>query len=273
MGSSPSEINALVRQLDLDGAGEFDKFAARSAGPKHAVRLTRPFYLARSEVTLGQFRRFIEATGYRSTLEAVKSPPFTWKSYSENAADEEPVCGVSWDDARAFCRWLSDRHRAEYDLPSEAQWEYACRAGSAGLWSFGDERHRLVEYAVCESAEASPAAVCGKLPNAFGLYDMLGNVDEWCRDWHRVDYYSRSAPADPVCLEDSSDPASGRVSRGGSWSRAAWWTRSASRCYDFPSLPTNARGFRVAIVGDLKAAGKEPAAADSAKAEAPAGTP
>lgn len=268
MGSTPSEINAVLREIELHGAGEFDKFAARSSAPRHAVQLTRPFYIGVSEVTFAQFRRFVEETGYKSTLEAVQSPPFTWKSLGEQADDDQPVCGVSWEDAKAFCRWLSDRHPVQYDLPTEAQWEYACRAGNPGLWSFGNNLGELDRHAVCDPQATAPSAVRSKKPNAFGLYDMHGNVDEWCLDWHRSDFYGRSPSADPACLEESFDPASGRVTRGGSWGKAAWWTRSASRCYDFPALPMTSKGFRVVIGGDLKQLQQESPHAELEAAEA-----
>jgi formylglycine-generating enzyme required for sulfatase activity len=172
---------------------------------------------------------------------------------ANNDADRRSVIGLSWEDAKAFCRWLGKRHQIEYDLPTEAQWEYACRAGSAGRWSFGDDTIGLAENAVCEQDRDSfPAAAGGRKPNAFGLYDMHGNADEWCLDWHKTDFYGRSPIDDPVCLETATDSASGRVVRGGSWSSAACWTRSASRSYDFPGLPVRLHGFRVAIVGELE---------------------
>ncbi|MHB8897930.1 MAG: bifunctional serine/threonine-protein kinase/formylglycine-generating enzyme family protein [Thermoguttaceae bacterium] len=254
MGNSPEEVNGLLRELELNGAGEFEKFAAQSTAPRHKVRLNQPFYLASHEVTVAQFRRFVEETGYLSTLEAVESPPFTWKSLLvDDDPDQRPLIGVSWEDANAFCRWLGKQDQIDYELPTEAQWEFACRAGSAGRWSFGDDTIDLSKYAICEQAvDSSPTPVGGKRPNAFGLFDMHGNADEWCLDWHKTDFYGRSPTDDPVCLESATDPASGRVVRGGAWNSAASWTRSASRSYDFSGLPVRFHGFRIAIVGDLK---------------------
>jgi formylglycine-generating enzyme required for sulfatase activity len=85
----------------------------------------------------------------------------------------------------------------------------------------------------------------------FGLFDMHGNADEWCLDWHKVDFYGRSPADDPVCLESATDPASGRVVRGGAWNQPTWCTRAATRSYDFPGLPARHHGFRVALIGDL----------------------
>ncbi len=254
MGNAPEEVNALLRELEFNEADAFEKFVAQSSVPLHRVRLTQPFYLASHEVTVAQFRKFVDETGYRTSLEAVKSPPFTWKTLAaKQAGDQCPVIGVSWEDATAFCRWLGKRFRLDCALPTEAQWEYACRAGSAAKWSFGDDTTDLAKHALCEkAANAGPAPVGGMQANAFGLFDMHGNADEWCLDWHKVDFYGRSPADDPACLESTTDPASGRVVRGGAWNLPAWWTRAASRSYDFPGLPVRRHGFRVAVIGDLK---------------------
>lgn len=255
MGCTREELNTLLLELEQRGESEFAKFVVRSSVPRHVVQLTQPFYLAKHEVTLAQFRAFVEATGYRSTLEDAPASGFTWKSWDiEGASDEQPVWGVSWEDARSFCRWLSDQHDRLYSLPTEAQWEYACRAGSAASWSFGSDPERLEAYAVCGNKVATaPMPVGSKLPNAFGLHDMHGNVDEWCLDWHSRDFYARlEAGVDPVCSDTPDDPASGRVVRGGNFSDPAWWTRAFVRGYDFPATPVKAKGFRVAIVGRLQ---------------------
>jgi formylglycine-generating enzyme required for sulfatase activity len=254
MGNAPEEVNALLRELEFNEADAFERFVAQSSVPLHWVRLTQPFYLASHEVTVAQFRKFVDETGYRTSLEAVKSPPFTWKTLAaKQAGDQCPVIGVSWEDATAFCRWLGKRFRLDCALPTEAQWEYACRAGSAAKWSFGDDTTDLAKHALCEkAANAGPVPVGGMQANAFGLFDMHGNADEWCLDWHKVDFYGRSPADDPACLESTTDPASGRVVRGGAWNLPAWWTRAASRSYDFPGLPVRRHGFRVAVIGDLK---------------------
>lgn len=256
MGNSQQEINAQVRELELQGTGEFELFTARTSGPRHRVRLTRPYYLSSREITVGQFKAFVEATGYRSTVESVDSPRFTWESLATGPeAEERPVLGVSWEDAKAFCRWLSKRHQIAYDLPTEAQWEFACRAGNEGRWSFGDDNFELSAYAFAEPPPAAhPQPGARKLPNSFGLFDMHGNVDEWCLDWHMGDFYSRSPIDDPAPDEEVTDPASGRVIRGGAWNGPQWLTQSASRTYDFPGQPVHPHGFRIAIGGDLKAA-------------------
>lgn len=253
MGTTVSDANAMIRELTAAGAGEFEKFTAGSATPPHEVEISQPFYLATHEVTLEQFKAFVEMTGYESTLEGGDSPRFTWKQMDIGPeSNAQPVVGISWEDAKAFCRWLSERNQMTYDLPTEAQWEFACRAGTNARWFFGDDTIRLEDYAVCQQRSDQPPSVVGsRSPNAFGLYDMHGNADEWCLDWHDKTFYARSPGVDPVWLTDGTDPASGRVVRGGNWRQTPLWTRSATRSYDFPNLPTRHHGFRVAIVGDL----------------------
>jgi len=141
------------------------------------------------------------------------------------------------------------------DLATEAQWEYACRAGTTTLWSFGDDAGKLSEYAVFHQNSFWPAEVIGtKKANPFGLFDMHGNADEWCQDWHSSGFYATSPSNDPAMLTNPSDVNSGRVARRGTSQSVAWWTRSATRPWDFPPTPVNPKGFRVVITGDLKKA-------------------
>lgn len=253
MGSTDAEAADLVRQLDQQGGSDFDKFVATSAGPRHDVEISRPFYMSQYEVTVEQFQKFTEETGYVPSAEKSGDAKFTWKSFMPTSdLEKQPVCGVSWDDAHAYCVWLTERCKNDqfnitYDLPTEAQWEYACRAGSDLLWSFGDEEGILEEFAVYgQKGIPLPSHVGIRRQNAFGLFDMHGNVDEWCRDWHNRDAYTRLPSIDPILLDKPSDAASGRVARGGSWNADAWWSRAATRTYDFSAKPTQAKGFRVA---------------------------
>jgi formylglycine-generating enzyme required for sulfatase activity len=256
MGSSPEELAQLKRELEQERASDFDMFVAQSSGPRHVVELSQPFYMSQYEVTVAQFRQFVEETSYQPSAERAGNARFTWKSFvPETDPTKQPVCGVSWDDANAFCQWLTaksstDQSNLVYELPTEAQWEYACRAGSQSLWSSGDEAMALSEYAIVgQKGTPHPAVVGLRRANAFGLFDMHGNVDEWCLDWHNHDFYGRSALTDPVFNDSPKDAGSGRVARGGSWNADDWWSRSATRAYDFPTSPTFAKGFRV--VGNL----------------------
>ena len=111
----------------------------------------------------------------------------------------------------------------------------------------------LPAYAVFQRPTMWPAEVVGtKKPNPFGLFDMHGNVDEWCLDWHRLSFHAESPMNDPVMFGDPQDANSGRVARGGGSLAVAWWTHSATRPWDFPATPANPKGFRIVITGDLK---------------------
>ncbi len=249
MGSTAEELEALKKELEGNGASDFDKFTALSSGPQHPVELTQPFYMSKYEVTVAQFQKFVEETNYKSTLES-DGGRFTWKKFlGTGDPNRQPVCGVSWEDARAFCQWLgtkASQKKLSYDLPTEAQWEFACRAGTQTLWSSGDDVASLSEQAIFgQKGTPFPAALGLRRQNAFGLFDMHGNVDEWCLDWHSREFYTRSPLKDPVCDTTPGDPASGRVARGGAWNADAWWSRSTTRAYDFPTTPTFAKGFRV----------------------------
>ncbi len=251
MGSTPEELAELAKDLEQIGASAFDKFSASSSAPRHLVRLTQPYYIGQYEVTAAQYQQFAEAT--RHTLEKPPEAKMFWRDFvTEGQADKQPVVGLSWNDAQAFCRWLSTRDRLTYDLPTEAQWEYACRAGTQTLWTSGDDVSKLESQAIYGlSGTPAPALIGLKAANPFGVYDMHGNANEWCLDWHVRDFYARSPLEEPACLDQPGDPASGRVSRGGSWNAEAWWSRSAVRSYDFPAAPANPKGFRVVIRGRL----------------------
>jgi formylglycine-generating enzyme len=238
---------------------------------QHRVKITKPFYLSAYEVTVGQFRRFVEETGYVTGGEI--SPPMsihqagpsgrrdwsiTWRKPTFLQGDDHPVLCLTWDDAVAFCEWLSRKEGHNYRLPTEAEWEYACRAGSASRFSCGDTNEDLREfanvltpvynenggYADRGARRRYPyASPVGQFrPNAFGLFDMHGNAMEWCSDWYAEDYYERSPKRDPQ------GPAAGdqRVQRGGGFFLASRYARSANRSYCRPSLSTDVSGFRPA---------------------------
>jgi formylglycine-generating enzyme required for sulfatase activity len=141
-----------------------------------------------------------------------------------------------------FCEWLSKKENLPYRLPTEAEWEYACRAGSPGRWSWGDDPSRVREFAWTAIDATAPKPVAGKRPNAFGLFDMHGNVSEWCRDYYGA--YRDGMAVDPP------GPRTGheRVLRGGSCdSGAVLQTRSAARFDSRPDFAYFAYGFRVCL--------------------------
>jgi len=215
--------------------------------PRHKVTLTEGFWLGKYEVTNAQYRR--HDSGHSSG---------EYKGHSMDGADQ-PVVMVSWDDAAAFCKWLSQETGRSYALPSEAQWEYACRAGTDTVRYWGDDDESMGRYAnVADSTAKSEwsdwtiaettdgfkvSAPVGRYkPNAFGLYDMIGNVWEWCADWYDEDYYGSSPSKNPT------GPTSGslRVNRGGCWDYSPGGCRAAYRGRDAPGGRGGILGFRLA---------------------------
>ena len=199
---------------------------------QHQVTLTKPFLLGVHEVTQGQWQAVMGTT------------PWKGKS-SVKEGDDYPATYVNWQDAVEFCRKLSEEEGLEYRLPTEAEWEYACRAGTTTAYSFGDDASEMGEYAWYKEnatvvGQKYAHTVGQKKPNPWGLYDMHGNVWEWCEDWYGV--YHADAATDPT------GPSTGslRVSRGGSWSYVAGLCRSAIRPWDLPS-DRSRYGFRVAL--------------------------
>lgn len=257
MGSSPEEIETeqkIGQALNmLEWVFTFLPFES----PKHHVTLTRPIAIGTYEVTRGQFRQFIDATGYKTSAEKDgkggtgfkdsqfhEGVEFLWNSdlgFVPKETDEGPVVNVSWDDANEFCSWLSKKEGATYRLPYEAEWEFACRAGNAGRFCYGDDVAMLSDYAWLGDGKGVGARQVGQgLSNAFGLFDMHGNVWEFCDDWHGV------YPGEPVI--DPTGPATlhipmKKVGRGGTWGSYRELCRSAYRsCGNTGAYST---GFRV----------------------------
>jgi len=141
----------------------------------HKVKITKPFYIAVTEVTNEQFMKVFPQ--YR--LDATYSPD-----------PDSPAVRISWKQAAEFCRLLSEREGATYRLPTEAEWEYACRAGSTTLYGFGASVSKMPQYGWCMGEHTRAAPVAQLLPNDWGIYDMHGNVFEWVSDWYSHYYYS-----------------------------------------------------------------------------------
>lgn len=253
MGTTPEEAALLVQLLTQAGHSGFDLFVAGSSSPQHQVRLTQPFYMGKYEITVGQFRQFAAETGYVSTMDRLTEKRFLWTDFGDgDEATNRAVLGVSWNDAQAYCSWLSDKIGGTVSLPSEAQWEYACRAGTTTPWYFGNDFTMGKDHIVAKPENLWPPSDVGtKKPNPFGLHDMHGNVDEWCLDWHQAGFYAISPTDDPVMLNNPLDVNSGRVARGGSSFAASWWSQSTTRAWDYPESPVGAKGFRIVVQGDL----------------------
>ena len=209
----------------------------------------KPFYLGTTEVTRGQFRRFVDEAGYKT--EAEKDGKGGWRAnladHGFEQTDEHPVVNVSWNDAVAFAAWLSRKEGQTYRLPTEAEWEYACRAGTTTRYSSGDDPEGLA--AVAKLWQWKGTAPVGRYnPNAWGLFDMHGNVWEWCADGYAADYYKGSPVDDPPGAAGSSD----RVFRGGSWNGEPRYARSASRDGLAPESRSGGLGFRLARVQSVR---------------------
>jgi formylglycine-generating enzyme required for sulfatase activity len=193
--------------------------------PLHRVTITKPFYIGVHEVTQEQYAAV------------------TGENPSRIKAAKRPVESVSWEEATAFCLKLSKMENAQYRLPTEAEWEYACRAGSSTVFHWGDSFN--TSYFWCGYNSADGSRQVGKTkPNAWGLYDMSGNVWEWCEDWYADDAYSSTEDSDPK------GPQAGtrRVIRGGSWWGTPEDCRSANRLSYRPAERLQTVGFRVCKV-------------------------
>jgi len=238
-------VNSIGMTMVLIPAGQFsmglpdsDKDAIPVEKPQHRVRITKPFWLGMHLVTVGQFRKFVEASKYNAGTKWQK--PFT------SQTDDHPVVNVSWSDAKEFCAWLTKKEGKKYRLPTEAEWEYACRAGTRTKYSFGDNESDLGDHAwFLLNSDNQTHAVGQKKPNAWGLSDMHGNAWQWCEDWFDDGYYSHSPTDDPT---GPTTAGSGRVSRGGGWMAPARGCRSAGRTYGAPGYRFNNMGFRVSGV-------------------------
>lgn len=207
-------------------------------GPQHEVEITQPFSIGLYEVTVGQFRKFVDDGNKPEGGDA-------WRKPFAGQTDEHPVVNVTWNDADAFCKWLSKKESKQYALPTEAQWECSCRAGSRTKFCFGDDDKLLVDYGWYNANTGGKTHAVGeKKANAWGLHDMHGNVWEWVADWHKADYYMESPKKDPP------GPSAGttRVLRGGSWNNDLPALRSAYRNgYSAPTHRDINVGFRVVL--------------------------
>jgi len=277
MGSpeSPEQSAPLSRKTGEQNS-KLKRFADEH--PQHRRRISKAFFLSTDEVTRGQFRKFIEDSDYKPVVEwdsrnggwgfdgsgIRERNEFNWRETGFEQTDEHPVANVSWTDATKFCEWLSRKEHRRYRLPSETEWEYACRAGTEGQFQCGDDPEELAKIANVPDADLRSrievpesikthdgfvftAPVGSFPPNSFGLHDMHGNVFEWCQDWYSPTSYSHpSIPAEPQ--------SSGyrRVNRGGSWLYSPSHCRSASRDYGHDRLYYSSLGFRVARDLDIR---------------------
>jgi formylglycine-generating enzyme required for sulfatase activity len=239
-----------AREIEQGGHSYYNHASSGDERPQHSVRVAA-FEIGKYPVTFDEFDAFCEATNYYRRETGRDRPD------DQGGRGNRPVTNVSWNDAKAYIDWLNSWSGGGYRLPSEAEWEYACRAGTATRWSFGDLGDPG-EYAwwggssssvdedgveTPDSTRENAQPVGEKQPNGFGLYDMHGNVWEWCEDpWH--DTYE-GAPDDGSAWNTRADNSK-RVLRGGSWLSDELDLRSSRRVGDLPTFRTDDIGFRVA---------------------------
>ncbi len=258
MGAAPDE----------EEREQLDAFFRGRSQPQR--RITVPsFAVGRFEVTRREYHAFAEATGHRGEgcfvwngSDFELDPRKDWRSPGYAQDDAHPVACVSWNDAQAYARWLSRETGKRYRLPSEAEWEYAARAGAVSARYWGDDTGRMCDYANgadtaattqlaaarrwgsagCNDRHAHTAPAGSYRANAFGLHDMLGNVGEWTQDCWNADYHG--APAHPRAW--LSGECGMRAVRGGAWDDAPIGLRAAYRVGSPVTIRLYSRGFRVA---------------------------
>ena len=266
LGLPIETVNSLNMKLVLVPDGEFAMGRDRgelAEGPRHLVRITEPFYMAIHVVTVAQFSVFADETGYKTLAEVGDkdrylkkgvagfvpgstkrkwNDQYNWRRPGFQQEADHPVVNMSCADAVAFFKWLSKREGNQYRLPTEAEWEFACRAGSKTDYYFGDAVDEVGKYAWYDANSGNRThAVGSKLPNPFGLYDMHGNVGQWCSDAYLDNYYSNSPAVDPQ------GPAHGmgNVVRGGSWRDSPADCRASRRDYASYTAYLDQLGVRV----------------------------
>ncbi len=204
LGVPVEDKNSLGMRLRLIPPGTF------SMVPEHEVKISKAYWIGVYEVTVGEFAAFAKDKKYKTSSEASgeggvmridgkddRKPEYTWKHASISRGDNYPVGQLSWDDCAAFCKWLSEKEKKTYRLPTEAEWEWACRTGSITTYHFGDDVAELGDYAwYLDNSKGQTHPVGQKKANAWGLFDMHGNIAEYCQDWY----------ADDLPTKDQTDP-------------------------------------------------------------------
>jgi formylglycine-generating enzyme required for sulfatase activity len=231
--------------------------------PVHKVTLNS-FFLGKYEVTFSEFKAFVDSTGYLTDAEQPDSvnmkqglPPRgknngTWKMFTNNipvtmSDSMRPVGNVSWNDAVAYCNWLSKETGKKFRLPTEAEWEYASKGGAKSKNFKFSGGNILGEVAwFTDNSEGRSHTIGKKMANELDIYDMTGNIAEWCYDWYGDTYFKTSPEENPMGPERGSN----RALRGGSWASTENRLRASYRNSDFPYASSLGFGFRLAISGE-----------------------
>lgn len=255
MGSTDEQVAAaLVAAAEVKAFSRIVEQIEKAERPGHRVVLARPFLMSKTEVTIGQFKRFAAARKYVTesekaaavaTPEAPQTPDGkpvqTYLEPGHQVDDNCPASQISWRDAVAYCQWVTEQEGKTYRLPTEAEWEYACRAGTTTQYSFGDDYRELSKYAWhLENSRGKSHPVASLAANPFGLCDMHGNVWEWCGDYYEENAYESASPDNPT------GPLTGhaRVMRGGYFANLQSPLRCASRNLMTPAYRNYPIGFR-----------------------------
>ena len=248
--------SSIGMKLVLVPPGEFimgapdDDFLGIDEIPQHRVYISKGFWMGQCEVTVGDYLAYLNDGGDASGVDLddedcpiKKTNDGYILSGNKFGADlNQPMVEVSWQGAVMFCEWLSKKEGKAYRLPTEAQWEYACRANTQSLFFYGGSARTSYDW-FKDNSNNQTHLVGHKKANPWGLYDMHGNVREWCSDWYDEKYYENAPSSDPM------GPPNGqvRVLRGGSWNRESWDCRSASRGWCIPEHTYYFNGFRVVM--------------------------
>jgi len=214
------------------GSPETEKGRFKSEGPQREVTISRAFHMGIYEVTQAQWKAVMNT--------------MPWEGEAVKPGDSKPAVCISWNDATSFCKALSKKTGKTVRLPTEAEWEYACRAGTTTAFCSGDDPSKLGDYAWYLGnlvSLGSPNPVGGRKPNAWGLYDMHGNVAEWCSDWCEYSWYAKADTRDPK------GPPTGthRAIRGGASYTPSQLCRSANRGVGISNERISNRGFRIVV--------------------------
>lgn len=247
MGSTDEQVEWALRQVQAVGLSERYRPYIESEKPQRVAEIEKPFFMATTEVTVGQFRKFVEATGYKTLPETdgiggihfgknEAAPDVNWDNPGMVQNDRHPVINITQPDCIAFCKWLSEKEGLTYRLPTEAEWEFAARAGNPGRWCFGDDLSQFFDYGWSYQNSPNGTQPVAQLnPNAFGLNDMHGNAREWVM-------LDNGQPTDRFGVG---------VVRGGSFTKPAVLLRSASRVGFNSKGPYPYHSFRVLLEIDL----------------------
>ena len=226
---------------------------------QHRVTISKGFYIGKYPITIEQFQSFVNQTRYKTEAERgtsggfgwngqdlVQSPEFDWRNPGYPSSKSHPVTIITLEDAQAFCKWLSSKSKMKVQLPTESQWEFACRAGSGERTYAGDTDEHIDEIAWTKVNALGAQSVGGKRPNSLGIFDMCGNVSEWCLDIYGK--YPATNQTDPVATVPDAGEKPRNVLRGGSWNRDRRRARSAARFRSDPKSRNADIGFRIVVM-------------------------